>query len=194
MIAVKSATKGVKIDEVEESIFSSRYFARCLDCLFCQDSCCSCGCQMDRAERDRILIYAPELEARLGISASQWFKEIIKDADYPSGESVRTKVYGDRCVFYDHRLRGCWLHRFAVEKGMDHHLLKPMVCCLFPVAWEKGCLFVSGFLDEMPCKDQGVPVFQAQKEELRFYFGGEFVSELEAFYMTFQNWGQNPLT
>ncbi len=179
MIPIKSVTKNIKIDEVDEAIFTRKYRAHCLD-YHCDDICCSYGCQMDRTERDRVLIYATVLESRLGIPASQWFEEeIIKDADYPSGEAVRTRVYRDRCVFRDHKLRGCYLHRFAVEKGGDRHLLKPMVCSLFPVTWERGRLSVSTFLDELPCKDQGVAVFEAQKDELKVYLGTEFVSELE---------------
>jgi len=179
MIALKSAAKSISINEVDESIFSKRYCTQCLD-FSCADACCCYGCQVDIVEKDRILVYAAELEPILGISPSGWFqKQIIRDADYPSGEAVRTRVYNDRCVFYDYRLRGCFLHRFAIEKGMDRHLLKPMVCFLFPLAWEEGCLFVAGLLDELPCKEQGVSVFEAQKEELKFYFGDAFVFELQ---------------
>jgi len=187
VIGVKSATKSIKIDEVDESIFGRKYFAHCLNCLFCDDLCCSHSCQIDRAAKDRILIYATELEARLAIPASHWFEEeVINDADYPSGEAMKIKVNRGRCVFYDHQLRGCYLHRFASENCMDWHLLKPMVCSLFPATWEKGRLFINSLLDELPCRNQGVLVFEAQKEELKFYFGTEFVSELEsiAFQMT----------
>jgi Fe-S-cluster containining protein len=180
MLSVKSATKNIKINQVDESVFSRKYFAHCLDYALCSDICCSYGCEIDGAERDKILTYAAELEAKLRIPASQWFEDkITKDADYPSGEAMRTKVSHGSCVFHDHRLRGCSLHRFASEQGIDWHLLKPMVCSLFPVTWERGRLVTSGFLDELPCKDKGVSVFEAQKNELRVYFGDGFVSELE---------------
>jgi len=193
MITAKSMTRSIKIDEVDQGIFTKKYFAYCLN-YGCADMCCWYGCQTDGAEKARILMYATQLEARLGMPASQWFeKEIVKDSDYPSGETIRTRVHRDRCVFYNHRLRGCELHRFAVEKGMDCHLLKPMICSLFPVSWEWGRLSVSSFLDELPCKDCGVSVFEAQKEELTFYFGTEFVSELEKLALEIQKSTSKPL-
>jgi len=180
LISIKSATKEMKIDKVDEGIFTRVYFGHCLDCLFCDDLCCSYGCQVDGVEKDRILTYTGQLQARLAVPASQWFEEqTARDADFPSGDFVRTKIYRNKCVFWDHGARGCSLHKFASERGLDQHLLKPMVCSLFPVSWAGGCLFVSQFLDELPCKDQGVSVFEAQKDDLRFYFGAEFVSELE---------------
>jgi Fe-S-cluster containining protein len=180
MITVKSISKSIKISEVDEEIFRKKYFAHCLSHPFCRDICCSYGCQIDMAEVNRILAYAGQLEAKFGIPASQWFEEeVIKDADYPSGEAVRTKIHRGKCAFHDHEVLGCGLHRFATQEGMDQHLIKPMICALFPVTWEKGHLFVSSFLDELPCRDQGVPIFEAQKDELRVYFGEDLVSELE---------------
>lgn len=179
MITTGSITRSIKIDEVDPEVFTKKYFGYCLN-YGCADMCCWYGCQTDGAEKDRILTYATELESRLGITASQWFEdEIVKNPDYPSGETIRTRVHRNKCVFYNHRLRGCELQRFAVDKGMDWHLLKPMICSLFPLGWEQGYLFVSSFLDELPCRDRGASVFELQKEELRFYFGTELVSKLE---------------
>jgi len=180
MIAVKSITNNVPIAEVAEDIFEKRYFGRCLDCLFCDDMCCTYGCPVDKRERDRILGYASALEARLTIPASVWFEdEVIEDPDYPSGEAFRTRVYRNKCVFYNHDARGCGLHSFALEEGLDWRVLKPMVCVLFPLSWEEGQLLVSAFLDELPCRGQGPSVFEAQRDELRLYLGDSFVSELE---------------
>lgn len=180
MIAVNGATGRIKIDEVDEDIFSRKYFAHCLDCRFCEDMCCSYGCQVDAREKAGILVFARKLEADLRLPSLEWFEaETITDPDYPSGKAVRTRVYSGKCVFYDHALRGCTPHKFAQEKGLDRHLLKPMVCSLFPIGWEQCRLFVSSFLDELPCKDRGISAFEAQKGELRIYFGPDLVSELE---------------
>ena len=131
-------------------------------------------------EMEIVLNYASQLETMLGIPISQWFEdEITRDVDYPSGEVIRTRVYNGKCVFYKKGFRGCSLHRFGIEKGIDIHLLKPMVCCLFPVTWEKERLLVSSFLDELPCRDKGISVFEAQKDELRIYLGDDFVADLE---------------
>ncbi|MFH0847671.1 MAG: DUF3109 family protein [Chloroflexota bacterium] len=180
MIRIKSATSSVSISEVTEDIFGKRYIARCIDCQFCHDACCSWGCDVDRAEIKRIMAYQKELEKIVRVSAGLWFwKKTGKGIDYPSGEYRRTHVYHGKCVFYTAKPRGCSLHRLALEKGLDPHQLKPMVCFLFPVTWERGRLSVDPLLEEMPCKDLGRAVFEVQKAELRLYFGEDFVTELQ---------------
>lgn len=180
MIPIRSITKNVRIKEVDDNIFTRNYLGHCLDCLVCQDICCSYGSAVDKAEQNRILVWAPQLEARLEVPSSQWFESMVtKDSDYPSGEVVRTKTYRGKCIFYHHGTRGCTLHSFAIERGMDWHQLKPAVCSIFPFTWERGRLFVSSFLDELPCRDQGVPVFQAQRDELQAFLGNDLIRELE---------------
>jgi len=170
----------LNIKEADESLFNKKYVLHCLDCSFCDDACCSYGCPVDLVEVERILHYADQLEAELGIPSSQWFKdESDMDKNYPSGEVKNTRVYNGKCVFYKDGPRGCSLQRLCIEVGMDTHQLKPMVCCLFPVAWENKRLYVSGFLDELPCGENGISVFEAQKNELRIYLGEDFVADLE---------------
>lgn len=170
----------LSIKDVDQNLFSQKYLGNCLGCSSCYDVCCSYGCQADLFEVDRIISYANQLEAELGIPASRWFEdEITVDIDYPSGKFRRTRVYNNKCVFYKDGYRGCTLHRFSIEKGMDIHQLKPMVCCLFPVTWEKERLLVSDFLNELPCHGRGISVFEAQEGELRTYLGDFFVNGLE---------------
>jgi len=181
MIRVKSSTATLKISQVDEEIFRRRYFARCLECHFCDDGCCNYGCTVDRAEVEQILSYRLGLEPMLKVPVAGWFQEgMTRNVNYPSGETTRTVVYHDKCVFYSADSRGCLLERFAQGEGLDPHQLKPIVCCLFPLRWQQGCLFVSNFLDELPCNGQGISVFQAQKSELRARLGADFVAELEA--------------
>ena len=180
MIEVTGSYLGLRIKEVAESLFSRKYYADCLDFDQCRDICCSYGCDVDTAERDRILAFTDQLEPRLGIPAACWFEnDLIKDASYPSGLVARTRVYDERCVFHDRRARGCLLHHFANEKGMDWRQLKPMVCAIFPITWERGRLLTSPFLEELPCNDRGTSVFQAQKQELKNFFGDHFVNDIE---------------
>lgn len=194
VISIRSSKKEIRINELDERGFNRQYFAHCLDCSFCHDICCSYGCQLDLAERDRILVHSTKLEARLGIPSSRWFQDtMIKDEDYPSGAVLRTRVYQGKCVFYDHKNRGCSLHKFAQEEGMDWHEIKPMVCSLFPFTWEGGRLFISDFLDELPCRNQGISILDAQRSELRFYFGDDLVSELERIALSSKNSEVSPL-
>ncbi|MDY6917039.1 MAG: DUF3109 family protein [Chloroflexota bacterium] len=179
MIKVESTTNTVRIREVDENVFTRTYLARCEHSL-CDSLCCNYGCPVERGERDRILAHVGHLEPVVGCPVGDWFEERVEDdPDYPTGQRENTRVYGGKCVFFDHVLGGCHLHRLATEMGLDVHWLKPMVCCLFPLTWESGRLVVSEFLDELPCRGQGMSVFDAQKEELRYYFGDAFVAYLE---------------
>lgn len=179
ILTVKKISAPV-VKQIDDGIFTKRYLGNCMDCSFCDDICCSYGCAVDRQEVATILKYAGQLEPELGIPSSRWFEDKFEsDVDYPSGEVCRTKVLNGRCVFFKRGFRGCSIHRFGLNKGVDIHQIKPMVCSLFPVTWEDDRMFVSSFLDELPCKDKGVTVFEAQKDVLKVYFGSDFVSELE---------------
>jgi Fe-S-cluster containining protein len=180
MIPIKSKTGQIEIRGVEENIFNARCVPDCLKFDVCRDVCCSYGCDISRAETARILERKEELEKLLKVPVTRWFKKHwTKDEDFPSGEFVRSRVHGGKCVFYAHELRGCMLHRFAVKEGFDPHLIKPMVCFMFPATWQSGSLLVAGFLSELPCDAKGTTVFESQKQEIKCYFGGEIVKELE---------------
>lgn len=180
MLPIKSDTGIIKLHGVEEKIFSARCVSDCLKFDVCRDVCCSYGCDISRSEVIRIMERRGELEKLLKVPATRWFKQRwTKDADFPSGEFVRSRVRRGKCVFYAHELRGCMLHRFAVKEGFDPHLIKPMVCFMFPATWQNGNLLVAGFLSELPCHAQGVTVFESQKREINCYFGREIVKELE---------------
>lgn len=62
MATVKAGAVRFKISGAHADIFKLRYFARCLDCDFCEDACCNYGCCVDRAEEVRLLSYRTELE------------------------------------------------------------------------------------------------------------------------------------
>ncbi|MBE0481256.1 MAG: DUF3109 family protein [Dehalococcoidia bacterium] len=174
MIEAVASYLNISIKAVDENLFTRKYSADCLGFLHCEDICCSYGCDVDKSERDRILACADKLEPRLGIPASGWFDDEMKDEGYPSGFVVRTRVYRHKCVFHDRKARGCLLHHFANDEGIDWRRLKPMVCTIFPVTWEKGRLLTSPFLDELPCNGCGECIFDAQKRELREFFGDRF--------------------
>ncbi len=178
-LSLNSKSKTLTIHKVDESIFAARYFGRCMD-YNCKDCCCAHGCSVDIAEVDRIMAYKDELEKRLGISSSQWFTpDAIVDIDYPSKYYRRTQPINGFCVFHNNYARGCLLHTMAIEKGFDPHLIKPMVCFLFPVTWDKKCLLLADFLEELPCNQDGDSVVDAVMPELRYYLGEEMAAELE---------------
>src|SRR3954465_5632437 len=106
------------VDRIDARLFTATYFAACMDCTFCQDSCCQYGATVDLPMRDAILARAAELEPIVGRPSSAWFDDdFIEDADYAGGGYVRTRVFDRRCVFLNRRGRGCLLHGHALAKG-----------------------------------------------------------------------------
>ncbi len=49
-----------RIDQVDLSIFTLTYFARCMECTFCHDACCAHGCDVDLQREEALLARAPE--------------------------------------------------------------------------------------------------------------------------------------
>ena len=189
------------IDRVDPRIFSLTYFSRCLDCTFCQDACCQYGADAELPRVKALEPYTADLEAYLGVPADQWFRTdpddfgVLDEAEYPGGQYTRTRVVDlppgrsthntEACVFLDPSPagRGCRLHRFALERGIDVHAIKPMVCLLFPVSFSDGslCPAYEFELDgELVCEGHGDPLYQAARPDLRHYFGDALIAELDA--------------
>ena len=179
MFTLKNPSQSIDIHRVDENNFSHCYAAGCMG-DGCRDDCCRYGCPAETAEIVKILDFREELEKLTGKPASDWFKKRCeRNPDYPSSYVRRTRVSNGYCVFHDNSGRGCLLHRLALEKGFDPHEIKPMVCFLFPLTWDAGCLHVSDFLDELPCLQGKSVIFSAQKDEIKYYLGENVARELE---------------
>jgi hypothetical protein len=171
-----------QLHSVDRTIFRRRYFTHCLSCTFCHDWCCSFGVDVDRYHVDRILAHADALEAYLGIPREQWFTgEIEPDADVPGGETWRTRVVDGACVFLNRQGRGCRLHTFCLERGIEHRELKSVVDLLFPLTFEAGVLCPADEVldDELVCVGSGPTLYQGVKDELAYCFGPELIAELD---------------
>jgi hypothetical protein len=180
MIPIKSNTTTLSIRNIDDNIFTARYYSHCLE-YDCKDLCCGYGCPVDIVEVERIMAFRQELEKILGRNASEWFMEQTEaNPDYPSGNVKRTMVYDGHCVFHERSNRGCSLQRLALEKGVDPHQLKPMVCFLFPLTWDEGCLHVAAFLDELPCQRQGDPILDCVRDDIKYYLGVDLAAEMDA--------------
>jgi len=167
---------------VEPVIFRQRFFTRCMECDFCHDWCCQFGVDVDRYHVDRILAHASALEQRIGIPKAEWFTgEIERDPDVPGGETWRTAVRDGACVFLNRSGRGCLLHTFALERGIDHRELKSLVDGLFPLSFDEGALGVALEAEtaELVCLNTGPTIYQGMREDLRYYFGDELVEALD---------------
>jgi hypothetical protein len=167
---------------VDPRIFTYRYFTHCLQCGFCHDWCCSWGVDVDLRAVDAILRHADALERFTGVERARWFERgVERDARMPGGGSRRTRVEGGACVFLNRAGRGCRLHAFCLEQGLDYHELKSLVDCLFPLTFDGDRLCASDELTgrELVCMDQGPTAYEGVRDEIRYYFGDECVEVLD---------------
>ena len=171
------------IRTVDERIFSLRYFACCMACGFCGDQCCSYGVDIDADNMERLRSLGPAFEAFAGLPQAAWFTpELTDDAEFPSGRYARTRSVDGKCIFVDRQARGCRIHAWCLQNGLDYHLYKPMVSILFPVTFEYGALVPSPeTLDgTLACNGEGESLYAGVRDELAYYFGVGFVVALDA--------------
>jgi Fe-S-cluster containining protein len=187
------------LDRVDPRIFRLTYFKECMACTSCHDGCCQWGVDVELPRVAAIERHRAELEAYLGVPRSRWFREdpddfgVLDEPQYPGGKYTRTQVVdapggrsypsGTVCVFLDHSDRGCRLHRFALERGIDPHEIKPMMCLLFPASFENGELLPPVEFEEedgLACRGPGGTIYQGSRADLLYYFGAELVAELDA--------------
>ena len=170
------------IHAIDTAIFTHRYFARCMACTYCGDQCCSYGVDIDLGNVARLLALGDDFASRIAAPKGEWFTgEIVEDPEFPSGRHVRTLERGGKCVFHNPNGRGCMIHGYAVEKGIDYHDIKPIVSTLFPVTFNHGVIEASSeVLDKsLACVDDGPSLYDGARDELAYYFGKEFVAELD---------------
>ena len=171
------------IRHVDPAVFRARYFGACLACGFCRDACCDHGVDVDIATVGRIFAEGAAIEALVGVSRDRWFHgEVQDDLEAPGGAMLRTRSVGGACVFRNPAGRGCLLHAWALAAGLDYHDFKPMVSALFPVTFAEGVLCLSGELADgtLVCAGDGPTAYDAARGELEYYFGQDFVRELDA--------------
>jgi hypothetical protein len=174
---------GPVLRSVDPAVFALRYFQACLACGFCHDACCSWGVDIDLGNAARLKALPPDFQALVGLSQSEWFTaEVTPDSEFPGGAHVRTAVIDGACVFRSRAGRGCLIHAYALEKGLDYHDLKPMVSALFPVTFEQGVLTAAGEAADgsLACGGDGPTLYEGAREELRYYFGDALIAELDS--------------
>ena len=173
---------GPVLKSVDTKIFELRYFQHCMSCNFCHDVCCEYGVDVDLENVARLKAAPEKFKAMVSVSDSQWFTtDVVTDAEFPSGAHVRTQVVDGFCVFLNRKERGCLIHSYALENGIDYHTLKPMVSVLFPVTFEYGVLVPSNEVADgsLICSGEGPTAYDGARDELRYYFGDSLVAELD---------------
>ena len=175
------------IDRIDQRIFTLHYFAKCMDCSFCADQCCSYGVDIDTANIDALRGLGPDFEAFVGVPAAQWFTgETTSDPEFPSGTYSRTRTRDGKCIFTSPVARGCRIHAWCLQQGLDYHRFKPLVSTLFPVTFEFGALVPSPEIVDatLICAGKGPTLYEGARDELHYYFGESFVAELDALALT----------
>jgi len=167
---------------VDRRIFSLRYYQNCMGCGFCHDACCQHGVDIDLENVARLKATPQRFKELVGVPENAWFTaDVVADAEFASGRHVRTQVRGGACVFRNAKGRGCLIHAFSLEAGLDYHLLKPIVSVLFPLTFEQGVLVACTEVldDTLVCSGAGPSCYDGAREELRYYFGDGLVAELD---------------
>ena len=176
------AMGGPVLRAVDPAIFTLRYFTHCMSCGFCHDACCDHGVDIDLGNAARLRDLPKDFHDRIAAPAGEWFTgEIVQDVEFAGGSHVRTSVQDGACIFRNAAGRGCAIHAYCLERGLDYHLLKPMVSVLFPVTFEQGVLTASGEAADgsLVCSGGGPSLYDGARDELRYYFGPGLIAELE---------------
>lgn len=172
----------VAISFVHRDVFLKTYFARCLECNFCHDWCCSFGADIDILNVEKIQQRKEEIMPFIRASEVEWFEaEYTYYEEYAGNQYTRINPQGSRCVFISKDKRGCGLHRYALSKQMDYHEIKPLVCVLFPLSFGEGILSLAPELDDnsLICSGSGYSAYRSIWNELEYYFGRELAEELD---------------
>jgi Fe-S-cluster containining protein len=172
------------VSAVDPRIFTMRYFAKCMECTFCNDVCCFRGCDAALEEVTRIVDeHGERLALRVHHPRDTWFEpELKEDPDFKGGVYRSTRVEGRGCVFLNTQGRGCGIHAYAMESGLDYHDIKPWLCWLFPLTVEKTVLSpqVPVVDRSLICSGQGISLYRAQRDELFHLFEPELIAECDA--------------
>jgi hypothetical protein len=137
---------------------------------------------VDLLHKREIEAHAAGLEAYTGIPRARWFRKTrTPDPDMPGGGSVRTRVADGACVFLNRKGRGCLIHAYCLEQGIDYHALKSIVDCLFPLTFWEGTLGAALEASDgtLVCLDSGPTLYRGQRGEIEYYFGTSLVRALD---------------
>ena len=173
---------GPILTQVDKRIFTHRYFRHCLDCSFCHDACCQHGVDIDLDNAARLKALDGKFKQLVAVPEQDWFTtDVMTDPEFPSGRHLRTQTRNGMCIFHDPNGRGCLIHRYCLEEGLDYHSLKPMVSILFPLTFEQGALVPSSEVTDgsLICSGSGPSCYDGARDELAYYFGNVLVLELD---------------
>lgn len=154
----------------------------------CETTCCSSGVYLDPKDRDVIIAHTNEVKQQMDdtqtTNETVWFDNTEEeDMDFPSGISVSTQTFNDKCVFLRKDGR-CSVQLVSAEKYNDPWKIKPFYCVAFPIVLEHGTLTYDDYQDgKTQCcsivKDTDVTLVDSCKAELEYVLGEEGYKTLQ---------------
>ncbi|HVO75622.1 MAG TPA: DUF3109 family protein [Ignavibacteriaceae bacterium] len=173
---------GIGIDPI---IFNFKFTCKCTG------ECCYYGVYTDSDEQQKIFTLKEKLFPLLDESQpkdeAEWFEEPEKDKDFKSGIAVGTQIYNHKCVFLD-KSGLCSLQKLANLEGEHKWKYKPLYCILFPLTIYEGSLTIDDeHIERLRSCNKYKPenglttIFEACREELKYFFGEEGFKELQAY-------------
>ncbi|MGE5846982.1 MAG: DUF3109 family protein [Ignavibacteria bacterium] len=173
---------GIRIDPI---IFTFKFTCKCTG------ECCYYGVYTDSAEQQKIFTLKEKLFTLFDDSQpkdeAEWFEEPEKDKDFESGIAVGTQVFNHKCVFLD-KSGLCSLQKLAMLEGEHKWKYKPLYCILFPLTIYEGALTIDDeHIERLRSCNKYKPengfttIFEACREELKYFFGVEGFKELEKY-------------
>ncbi len=180
-----------RFKQVSASIFTRKLAPDCMEhrCTMVDehreklDACCQYGCDVDIQEREAIMTKRDDIRALLRPEArdAAWFgSEEEIDPDYPSGKCVRTQTLDGGCLFLAHDKRGCAIHRASIERGWDFRGIKPAICRLFPLTYDREWIEIAEEYAEYSCAHvEGPTLYRLTRDTFGELFGQELVDALD---------------
>ena len=173
---------GIRIDPI---IFTFEFSCKCTG------ECCNYGVYTDESEQQKIFTLKEKLFPLFDESQPKdeaaWFEEPEKDKDFESGVAVGTQIYNHKCVFLD-KSGLCSLQKLALLEGEHKWKYKPLYCILFPLTIYQGALTIDDeHIERLRSCNKYKPenglttIFEACREELKYFFGEEGFKELEKY-------------
>jgi hypothetical protein len=139
----------------------------------CGDVCYIRGEDVSKREYQLIVEHRKEIESLLDMPLDNLLPyRFVSDDDFSEGGYTHTMVIDDMCSFHIKTGRGCVLHTFKI---------KPMVGSLFPMTFNCGLLSPSKeiFYNLDDCHNYGKTLYEGGKNDLLYYFGRDFIQELD---------------
>ncbi len=177
---------GIFIDPI---IFTYNFHCKC------SGECCWYGVYTDLKEHDLILSIKdkiiPIMDESQTTDINKWFEAPEKDEDFDSGVAVGTELFNNKCSFLD-KNGLCTLQKLANNEGGHKWKYKPRYCILFPLTIFEGALTIDDeHIDRLKtCNKNPIvktSIYEACKEELKYFFGEKGFSELEEYSKEYLN-------